>query len=182
MALVKMSEYAVWSKIMKIPFLSGHDKHWREVVEKSFVAFVMKALGAGLGFVFNVLLARMLGADGAGVFFLALTVTTIASVFGRIGLDNTLVRFTAGNAGLGNWSAVKGIYRKGMLLTLVASTAASLVMFLLVPWLAEKVFNKPELTGPNALDGPRRCPAFTSDLAWRNAEGVKADYGLSAGL
>ena len=98
---------------MRIPFLSVHDKHWREVLEKSFVAFVMKALGAGLGFAFNVLLARMLGADGAGIFFLALTVTTIASVFGRIGLDNTLVRFTAGNAGVGNWSCGQGDLPKG---------------------------------------------------------------------
>ena len=88
----------------------------QEVVNGASVAFVIKVIGAGLSFGFNVLLARMLGADGAGIYFLALTVTTIATVFGRMGLDNALLRFTAANAAVGDWGAVKGIYRKGMML------------------------------------------------------------------
>jgi O-antigen/teichoic acid export membrane protein len=133
---------------MRIPLLSTQDKHWREVLEKSSIAFVMKALGAGLAFAFNIVLARMLGADGAGIFFLALTIATIAAVFGRIGLDNTLVRLIAANATSGDWAAVKGIYRRGMQLALAASCMAALAVFLGAPWLAEHAFAKPTLVTP----------------------------------
>ena len=134
--------------LMRIPFLHSLDEHMREVLSGASIAFVMKAIGAGLGFGFNVLLARMLGADGAGVFFLALTVTSIAAVFGRIGLDNTLVRFTAGNAASGEWASVKGVYLRGMQLALAASCVAALAMFLGAPWLAEHVFANPALVAP----------------------------------
>ncbi len=72
--------------------LIGHrlDSHMIEVVRGTSVALGMKVLAVGLGFGLNVLLARLLGAEGAGVYYLALTVTSIAAVVGRIGLDNAL--------------------------------------------------------------------------------------------
>ena len=88
------------------------------------------------------------GPRGAGTFFLALTVTTIATVVGRFGLDSTLLRFIAANASVGDWKSVKGVYEKGMFLALAASTLSAITMFLLVPWLADEVFKKPELTHP----------------------------------
>ena len=120
----------------------------QEVVNGASVAFVIKVIGAGLSFGFNVVLARMLGADGAGIYFLALTVTTIATVFGRMGLDNALLRFTAANAAVGDWGAVKGIYRKGMMFAVMGSGTAAFVMFMSAPLLAQTVFSKPELTEP----------------------------------
>ena len=132
----------------EFPFIRDKfDIHMLEIFEGASIAFVLKILGAGLAFGFNVLLARMFGAEGAGIYFLALTVTAIAVVFGRMGLDNTLLRFTASNAAIGDWEAVKGVYRKGMRLALVASAASAVVMFISAPPLADIVFRKPELTG-----------------------------------
>ncbi len=124
------------------------DVHMLEVVNGAAVALVLKVLGAGLTFLFNLVLARTLGAEGAGLYFLALTVTTIATVFGRMGLDNTLLRFTAANASVEDWSAVKGVYVKGMKLALIASSLSAVVVFIFAPVLAEKVFQKPELVIP----------------------------------
>lgn len=133
---------------MKMPFLNRLDVHMQEVVKGSSIAFLIKILGAGLAFSFNVLLARVLGAERAGLYFLALTVTTIATVFGRMGLDNTLLRFTAANAAIGDWVAVKGAYRKGIMLSFLASIISALVMFVAASWLAETVFAKPSLASP----------------------------------
>jgi len=119
-----------------------------EVINGAAVALLLKVLGAGLTFLFNLMLARTLGAEGAGLYFLALTVTTIATVFGRMGLDNTVLRFTAANASVDDWAAVKGVYKKGMKLALIASSVSALVVFALAPFLAEKVFQKPELVSP----------------------------------
>jgi O-antigen/teichoic acid export membrane protein len=133
----------------KIPFLGKRlDANMQEVVKKGFIALVMRLLGAGLAFGFNVLLARMLGAEGSGVYILALTVSTFAAVFGKLGMDLSLLRFVAANAAIDDWAAVKGVYHKSMQLALSASTITAFLLFLITPWLAEYVFNKPELIEP----------------------------------
>lgn len=121
------------------------DGHMLEVINGASVALVLKVLGAGLTFLFNLFLARTLGAEGAGLYFLTLTVTTIATVFGRMGLDNTLLRFTAANAAVDDWTAVKGVYVKGIKLALIASSFSAVAVFAFAPVLADKVFQKPEL-------------------------------------
>ena len=99
----------------------------KEVVRGTATAFTLKALGTGLSFGFNIILARLLGAKGAGVYYLALTVTTIASVVGRMGLDNTLLRFTAANAEQKDWDKVAGIYRMGIRIAVGASILVTLL-------------------------------------------------------
>ena len=139
-----------------MPFLrkiqsSYMDHHMKEVARGAATAFVLKVLGAGLGFGFNVLLARLLGAEGAGMFYLALTVTTIASVVGRMGLDNALLCFTAANAVQGDWNKVAGVYRRGIWIATVVSTVATLFVVSSAPWIAQGIFSEPTLTAPLRL-------------------------------
>lgn len=133
---------------LKARFYDRLDEHMAEVVRGASVAFVLKILGAGLAFGFNVLLARLLGAQGAGIYFLSLTVVTIGMTVGMFGLDNTLLRFVAANAAKGEWKAVKGVYRKGMALSVGVSLLVILAIELTAPWFARVVFSKPELTVP----------------------------------
>jgi O-antigen/teichoic acid export membrane protein len=118
----------------------------QEVVRGASIAFVLKILAAGLGFTFNVVLARLLGAEGAGLYFLALTVTSIAALVGRVGLDNALVRFTAANAAIEDWVAVKGLYIKGIKFALVSSSLVALIVVLAASSLSNVLFSQPELT------------------------------------
>ncbi|HET9870607.1 MAG TPA: hypothetical protein VFR02_08950, partial [bacterium] len=104
--------------------------HLGEVVEGAAAAFLLRALGAALAFGFNWLVARRYGAGGAGIFFLALTVLAFATVLGKMGLDNSLLRFIAANAAVRHWKAVKGVYARGMTLALLVSGAISLLLFL----------------------------------------------------
>jgi len=132
----------------------GMDHHMKEVVRGAATAFTLKALGAGLSFGYNVLLARLLGAKGAGVYYLALTVTTIASVLGRMGLDNTLLRFTAANAAQGDWDKVSGIYRIGVRIAVAASILATLIILISASWISQRIFSE------EALSDPLRLMAF----------------------
>lgn len=65
--------------------LLREDPHMREVARGTLLAFVLKLGGSGLAFAFNVAVARLMGAEGAGLYFLALAVTTIGSVIGVSG-------------------------------------------------------------------------------------------------
>lgn len=124
------------------------DHHIKEVMHGTATALVLKVMGAVLSLGSNILLARFLGADGAGIYFLSLATIMIATVFGRIGLDNALLRFTASSVSVKDWVALKGAYRKGMLIALFASAITTMMVFALAPWLAETVFHKAELTPP----------------------------------
>lgn len=131
-----------------MPFLKRFDPHMQEVVRGASGALIIRVIGAGFGFLFNVLLARMLGAEGAGIYYLAFTTTTIATVAGRMGLDNALLRFTAAHTAMGEWSAVKGLYQRGIRLALLASGLATAAVMIGAPFLAREVFSEPDLATP----------------------------------
>jgi len=55
-------------KMIPIPFIwRKADTHMKEVIQGASVSFSLKLIGAGLSFAFNLLVARMLGAEGAGI-------------------------------------------------------------------------------------------------------------------
>lgn len=63
-----------------------------ELVRGASAAFLWKAAARVLGFGVHLLVARLLGAGGAGLYYLALAIVTLATVLGRAGLD---MRFSA---------------------------------------------------------------------------------------
>jgi O-antigen/teichoic acid export membrane protein len=132
---------------MKIPFLDNMDYHMHELVKGASIVLFLKVFGAGLAFAFNILLARTLGAEGTGLYFLSLTVCTIATVVARIGLDNAITRFTAASAAISDWCSVKGIYQDAARLGITGSVLTAFLMLILAPWLAQDIFCKPELSG-----------------------------------
>jgi len=138
--LIKMS--------MSLPFIRKFDVHMREIFFGASIAFTARFVGAGLAFIFNVILARILGPDDTGIYFLSLTVIMIASVLSRLGLDNTVLRFTAANAANENWQAVKGTYQNSNKLVIACSSVITLIIFVFAPWLAREVFPKLEVGLP----------------------------------
>src|SRR5574340_239897 len=91
------------------------DEHMKEIVSGAAVALSLKVVAAGTAFALHVVLARLLGAEGTGIYFLAFTVIAIGAVIGRLGLDNAMLRYIAAHASVQDWSAVKGVSRKGLL-------------------------------------------------------------------
>ncbi|MBI5236608.1 MAG: flippase [Deltaproteobacteria bacterium] len=129
--------------------LIGHifDSHMREVVRGAASAFTWRVLGAAGQFVCNMLLARMLGAEGFGLYALAMTVTAFTTVIGSAGLDQTLVRFIPAHADRGETGAIRALFAKGFLATLVVSMSAGFCIFLASGFIAAYVFNNPALAG-----------------------------------
>ena len=83
-------EKAIEFLLSRLPALRSRlDEHMLEVISEAAVALVLKVFGAGLAFLFNLVLASTVGAEGASLYFLAFTVMTIATVFRYISLGNT---------------------------------------------------------------------------------------------
>jgi len=122
--------------------------HMTEVLRGAGLAFLLRGVGAGLAFLLNVVIGRMLGAEGAGLYFLALSVVSIGAVITKLGLDNTLLRFVASGASTGDWNRVTGVFRLGTRLAGGASLTGGVAVFAAAPLMARHIFGEPALSGP----------------------------------
>jgi O-antigen/teichoic acid export membrane protein len=147
--------------------------HMREIVRGASVAFILKVVAAFLNFAFNVVLARMLGVEGSGAYFLALTIVTIAATIGRVGMNNALIRFIASSVQEEDWKSVKGVYQKGIGIALLFSAGILLVLFFLSPLLAVKVFRDETLIQPLRLMSLSVVPAALFYLYAQLLKGLK---------
>ncbi len=111
-------------------------------------AYILKILGAALGFSFNVLLARLLGVEGSGVYYLAFSVITISTVIGRLGLDNVVLRFVSAEFSKQNWSGVAGVYKLAIIFSFVASSVVTCLVIVLSSWISNSVFSTPNMVIP----------------------------------
>lgn len=92
-------------------------------------AFLFRALGAGLSFGVGVLVARRLGPEGAGLYFLAVTIATIASVVGRLGLDALVVRRVAAARAAARNDELAATARAALRLATCGSALMALLLF-----------------------------------------------------
>ena len=76
-----------------LSFLSKLNPDFKKLLSGSGLVMAFKVAGAGAGYVFAYLITSNYGAETFGVFELSLTVLTIATVVGSLGLDGALVRF-----------------------------------------------------------------------------------------
>lgn len=124
------------------------DSHAKELLRGTSVALTLRVIGAGLTFLLSLALARTLGADGAGIYYLAYGVITIVSVGARLGLSGSLVRFTSAGAAAEDWGSLQALARRALSLGAVAGIVGSLALMTLAPWLARGAFEEPRLTLP----------------------------------
>ena len=127
------------------------DADSKELLKASTIAFAIKIIATALAFGLNIILARQLGAEGSGIYFLAVTVVLFVATFGRLGLENSLVRFIAANVSRDQPKKVLGVYHKAMLYSLVISIILSVLLYLFAPILSQSLFKKPALEKPLIL-------------------------------
>ncbi len=112
------------------------------------MALVVRTAGAGTTFIFNVLVARRLGVDGTGAFFLALTILTLAAMIAQVGLSEAVLRYVATNAAAGGWRSVRASYWRALGIVVACGGLLTVVLMLTAPMLAVHAFSQPDLTGP----------------------------------
>lgn len=130
---------------MRLPRLTSGDPNLRGVVRGASVAFATRLGGAAAKFGQDLAVARLLGPSDAGAFFLAVTAATVASTAGRLGLDNTVVRFSASCAAMDDWPGVRGVGRRSLGITLAGAAIAALALAFAARALGIRVFHDPNL-------------------------------------
>lgn len=124
---------------------------WWELILRSGSVLVVRVAGAGLGFAFNVALARVLGADGLGVYHLALTFALIASVVGRMGMDAAMLKFGATSHAAMDGRRLAAVHRMGMGTASACCGVVAAGTFAAADWLATTVYADPAIAQPLRL-------------------------------
>ena len=84
----------------------------KELLKKTPAIFVLKAMGAGVAFLFQVEVARLFGVKGSGVIFLVLMIASLGSVIARLGMEQPLIRFIAESMAKKEWADVTALRRR----------------------------------------------------------------------
>ncbi len=149
--------------------------HMREVMFGSAVTFMARGGGTFLGFLFNLVLARLLGAVGSGVFFLALSFVLFFEAFGRLGLEWSLVRYTASAVAQQNWGTLKGIYIQSIRICAVATGILTCILLLSAGWIG-RLFDKPEIVQPLIVLTWAIMPIALARLMAASLRGLKLTF------
>ena len=124
---------------------------WWELILRSGTVLVVRVAGAGLGFAFNVALARTLGADGLGIYHLSLTFALIASVVGRMGMDAAMLKFGATSYAAVDRRRLLAVHRMGMGSALLCCGLVAASTFIAADWLSVSVYSDPAIAEPLRL-------------------------------
>jgi O-antigen/teichoic acid export membrane protein len=123
------------------------DKHFSELIRGSFISFVLRIAGIGLGYVFVLIVTQGYGTKALGYFTLAFTVLQIASVLGRVGMDTLILRMTGEYISQDNGRIIiLDIYRKIIFITLPASIIISIGLYFSSHLISVGIFHKPILS------------------------------------
>ncbi len=108
--------------------------------------FAAKVLNTGIKFLTQIVLCRLLGAAGFGLYALAIVVSQVAELFACMGLESGSVRFVSIHRSNGDPRRMKGILIKSVLVPLAGGVCFAIPLFIFAADLASQVFQKPELT------------------------------------
>lgn len=149
------------------------------VFVQSILAFAVKGLGAVAAFIMNLVLARMLGAEQSGYFFLGFTVVVFLGAATRCGFDNVILRHTAAAKSIGDWHAVRLVFLRGAVVTFIASTCAAAFLWLGAGYLAVVVFNKPDFAPVLVAIAPS---VVSFSLLWLIAQSLQGMGRVSSAI
>ena len=120
------------------------DANFLEIIKHAFWAMILLIGTTLVQFVFDILLTRNYLANGAGIFYLCLTVIMVLSLAGRLGLDQAVIRYIPPLLRK-NPGKVAGVKKSATILSLSLTLPLAILLYILAPYLAKDVFHSPEL-------------------------------------
>jgi O-antigen/teichoic acid export membrane protein len=116
-----------------------------QISRHSAVFFAGTLFTAAAGYLFKIYVARVLGADGLGIYTLGMTIVGFFALFNGLGLPQAAVRFVAAYSATGQWQRLYAFLRRAFGLLGVANVVLAMTMMLVAPWLARNLYHAPAL-------------------------------------
>ncbi len=116
------------------------------IAKGASVLFGGTLVGYGLKYLFEAMVARFLGPELFGLFFLGLTVFTVLGAISTLGFHNGVLRYVALFRGVGDDARVKGTILLSIKAALLASASVSLALLIFSRTVSLRVFHDLRLT------------------------------------
>ena len=147
--------------------------HLTEIIKGSAIAFTLKGVGAVLTFILNVYIARILGVNDVGIFFLATTIIFVFATLGRFGLDNVVIKLISSFSSESNWQGIKSVFKGSLIISVFLTACLSILLFIFSDWISIKIFHKPELVSIIKWMSVRILPIAVISLIAESLKGLK---------
>jgi len=118
----------------------------KQIAKGGSITFFGTAFGKGLKFLFQILLTRILGASTYGLYTLGYSVLGISQTISKLGLHNGVLRFGSRYRGVEEKSKLKGVLIASLVLSFLAGTIISILLYSFSDFVAIAVFSKPALS------------------------------------
>jgi O-antigen/teichoic acid export membrane protein len=105
------------------------------LIKKAGITFVIQILGVGLGYLLQVFLARVMGAEEYGLYTYIFAWATICALICNLGIPVAVLRFIPEYSTKGDWGRFQGVIRGSSRLTFSFSIGMSLLVTVIVLWL-----------------------------------------------
>ncbi len=128
-----MWRHFTWKTRRLRPGIKGGDIRGT-ITRGALGALAVNVAGAGLAFGLHVLLSRMAGLQGYGVYVYAFTWVSVLALGARLGLDTGLVRFLPALGVKQDWPRMKGLLRQSTRVSLAAAITLSGLAALGIGW------------------------------------------------
>jgi O-antigen/teichoic acid export membrane protein len=115
------------------------------MLKGSLLSLLLKSCGAILSFTLTIVIARLLGAEETGRYFLVLSMVTPLAIAVRMGLDSVVTRQVSSFSVDNDWRQINSLYSVVFRWVIFTSVLVSLFSFCSGSWLSVNIFDKPEL-------------------------------------
>ena len=115
------------------------------ISRQSGVVFAGTMFTAGLGYVFKIYLARVLGPQALGIYALGMTIISFLGILNVFGLPQAAMRFVAVYAASKKFGALRSLLWNGSWILLAANLVFSALLIEVGPWIATHFYHAPEL-------------------------------------
>ncbi len=125
-----------------------HFKDLPVIIKGAGLTLFGTVAGKGLYLLYTIFLARVLGINDLGLYFLGLSIVFFLGVIGNMGLNAATVRFTSiYNTEEGRRQKLKGITIAASVMSFLFGMVLVAVVFVLADVASGRIFHKPELGG-----------------------------------
>ena len=115
------------------------------ISRQSGIFFAGTVFSVGIGYVFKVYLARVLGARDLGVYALGMTLVGFLSIFNGMGLPQSAVRFVASYAAANKFPQLHALLWRGAGLLLAVNAVFAVIFLGVGRWIAIRFYHAPLL-------------------------------------
>jgi O-antigen/teichoic acid export membrane protein len=125
-----------------------HSEHHRNIITAAKgggIDFAGTLFANAIGFLLSIVLARLLGAEQLGLYFLASAVVAVLVAVSFLGLDGGISRFVPIALAQRDKARVWGILQIGIGVPVLLSLTLAFILLFAAEFLANRVFNEPSL-------------------------------------